>query len=145
MIARLGELPQKFKAVQYSASKPAIQAKAVERKPAVKKLVGVDVFLDYRAGSPDDLAAQLAQAQTENAKLDMITNRGVKVWPNGAPETFCTDHWRCRFLLPENAGATHEQLIALMGRVHAAGLDFIKTENLYTFDGVPGYSLGQGQ
>ena len=54
-------------------------------------------------------------------------------------------YWRCRFLLPENAGATHEQLIALMGRVHAAGLDFIKTENLYTFDGEAGYSLGQGQ
>ena len=27
----------------------------------------------------------------------MITNRGTKVWPDGAPETFCTDHWRCRF------------------------------------------------
>jgi isocitrate dehydrogenase len=26
-----------------------------------------------------------------------------------------------------------------------AGVDVIKTENLYTFDGEPGYSLGQGQ
>jgi isocitrate dehydrogenase len=29
--------------------------------------------------------------------------------------------------------------------VAAAGFDFIKTENLYTFDGEAGYSLGQGQ
>ncbi|MEM6855092.1 MAG: hypothetical protein AAF593_11855, partial [Planctomycetota bacterium] len=27
----------------------------------------------------------------------------------------------------------------------AHGLDFIKTEHLYTFDGKAGYSLGQGQ
>ncbi|MBL4544633.1 MAG: hypothetical protein JKP95_01840 [Oceanicaulis sp.] len=30
--------------------------------------------------------------------LKMITNRGVKVWPQGLPETFKTDHWRCRFM-----------------------------------------------
>jgi isocitrate dehydrogenase len=26
-----------------------------------------------------------------------------------------------------------------------AGFDVVKTENLYTFDGKPGYSLSQGQ
>ena len=36
-------------------------------------------------------------------------------------------------------------MIALSGRVDATGLDFIKTEHLYTFDGEPGYSVGQGQ
>jgi isocitrate dehydrogenase len=25
------------------------------------------------------------------------------------------------------------------------GVDFVKTEHLYTFDGGPGFSLGQGQ
>jgi isocitrate dehydrogenase len=29
--------------------------------------------------------------------------------------------------------------------VHGAGLEVIKTEHLYSFDGEPGYSLGQGQ
>jgi len=73
----------------------------------------------------------------------MITNRGVKVWPGGLPETFCTDHWRCRFLAAEGAGALdHAGIVALLGRAADAGLDFIKTEHLYTFDGEPGYSLG---
>ena len=36
-------------------------------------------------------------------------------------------------------------MIALLGRIAGAGLDFIKTENLCNFDGEPGYSLGQGQ
>jgi len=75
----------------------------------------------------------------------MITNRGIKVWPGGLPETFCTDHWRCRFMAKEGKTITHREIIALLSRIEAAGFDFIKTENLCTFDGVPGYSLGQGQ
>jgi isocitrate dehydrogenase len=73
----------------------------------------------------------------------MIANRGVKVWPDGWPETFCTDHWRCRFLADDAASAA--QIIALLGRLSEAELEFIKTEHLYTFDGKPGFSLGQGE
>lgn len=36
-------------------------------------------------------------------------------------------------------------ILELLGRLHRAGVDFVKTEHLYTFDGVPGFSLGQGQ
>ncbi|MFN2411570.1 MAG: NADP-dependent isocitrate dehydrogenase, partial [Pyrinomonadaceae bacterium] len=79
-------------------------------------------------------------------KLVMISNRGTKVYPNGHADTFCVDHWRCRFQA-ENAGGTvtHQQVIDLLGRFNAAGIDFIKTEHLYNFDGQPGYSKGQGQ
>ena len=72
-----------------------------------------------------------------------MTNRGVKVWPDGFPETFCTDHWRCRFM--GDGVVSHADLLELLQRVAALGLDFIKTENLCTFDGEPGYALGQGQ
>jgi isocitrate dehydrogenase len=74
----------------------------------------------------------------------MISNRGQKVWPDGSPETFCVDHWRCRFLATEGT-ISHTQIVNLLARVAAAGFDFIKTENLCTFDGKPGYSLGQGE
>ena len=40
---------------------------------------------------------------------------------------------------------THEQIIHLLQSVSKAGLDFIKTENLYTFEGQRGYSVAQGQ
>ena len=82
-------------------------------------------------------------AATPQLPLVMITNRGVKVWPHGFPETFCTDHWRCRF--QGGAAITHRDILALLERVSGQGLDFIKTENLCTFDGEAGYSLGQGQ
>jgi isocitrate dehydrogenase len=75
----------------------------------------------------------------------MITNRGVKVWPDGLPETFCVDQWRCRFHAPEPGHASNADIINLLNRLTGAGLEFVKSEGLYRFDGVPGYSLGQGQ
>jgi len=144
VIARLGQKPEKFKAVSYPATPAKIQTAWVERPPSEKKLVGIDVFLDWKQGTPDQLAATLRAAADNGLSLSMITNRGVKVWPGGLPETFCTDHWRCRFMAPEG-DANHRQVISLLNKVHDAGLDFIKTEHLYTFDGEPGFSLGQGQ
>ncbi|MDQ2070827.1 NADP-dependent isocitrate dehydrogenase [Natronospira bacteriovora] len=113
-----------------------------------KALVGVDVFLDYDESGrdPKALGDRLA-GLTEGTpfELRLITNRGVKVWPEGLPETFCTDHWRCRFRADEGVTASNADVITLLGRINEAGLDFIKTEQLYTFDGQLGFSLGQGE
>ena len=65
--------------------------------------------------------------------MQTIANRGVKVYPNGMPDTFTVDHWRCRFLTDAGEGNTVDknQLISLLQRFNEAGLDVIKTENLY--------------
>ena len=146
VIARLDRVPESFTAAEATAAAepmrlPHTRETVVEA--AEKKLVGVDVFVDWRQGSTEQLATALQAATPANGlKLVMITNRGVKVWPQGNPKTLCTDHWRCRF---QGEDVSHAQVVALLGAVAAAGLDFIKTEHLYTFDGQAGYSLGQGQ
>ncbi|MFN3945163.1 MAG: NADP-dependent isocitrate dehydrogenase [Allosphingosinicella sp.] len=110
----------------------------------VRELVGIDIFLQSRQ-PVIAIAAAMRQAAGTAFDLTMISNRGVKVWPDGLPETYCTDHWRCRFIGRPGARLTKAALIDLLRRVAAAGGDFVKTEQLYTFDGVPGYSMGQGQ
>jgi len=147
VVQRLGQQPQQLKAVSYKAAPrdtAAAPARASARPLAKKELVGVDVFLDWRGGSPNDLGATLQKAGGDGLKLTAITNRGTKVWPDGLPDTFCVDHWACRFEAA-NGAVSHQQIIALLQRIDQAGLDCIKTENLYTFDGQPGFSLGQGQ
>ncbi len=148
IIERLGRKPETLEAVSYDKSgiPPAVSHAA--RAPAQRELKGVDVFLQWTESDrdPDVLGAELAKAGADDLQLTMITNRGLKVWPNGAPETFCTDHWRCRFGGDPNGPAVDAKaIIDLLPRVHALGFDIIKTENLYTFDREPGYSLGQGQ
>jgi isocitrate dehydrogenase len=104
----------------------------------------MDVFVEWR-GTADDLAERLKAAEDGLVALKLITNRGVKVWPQGLPETFCTDHWRCRFEAHPGKAPNKATLAQLLGRLASAGVEFVKTEHLFTFDGVPGYSLGQGQ
>lgn len=145
---RLGLEPQRLGPVRYSMG-PAPAEKAPElymrAAAADKQLVGVDVFVHWSGTNPEELAQKLRQASTAQLPLSMITNRGVKVWPHGLPETFCTDHWRCRFHSLPDAPVNPANILALLAQLHAQGLDFIKVEHLYTFDGEPGYSLGQGQ
>jgi isocitrate dehydrogenase len=144
VIERLGQEPVQLKPVRYQAVPRRAGSAWTASKPAEKKLVGVDVFLHWTQGSANDLAARLNALRVDGMQLQMITNRGVKVWPGGMPETFCTDHWRCRFIAASGE-ASHRQIVALLDCLDAAGLDFIKTENLCTFNGEPGFSLGQGQ
>ena len=148
VVARIGQEPQTLKAVHYTSSpKHSTEQHATHVAPEEKKeLVGVDVFLDWQAGRPEQLAEELQQVNGDGLELTLITNRGAKVWPNGLPETFTTDHWRCRFQSPTRGKpVSHTQLIALLQRVTGKGLDFIKTENLYTFNGEIGYSLVSGE
>jgi isocitrate dehydrogenase len=149
VVDRLGKKPNTLRAVAYKQKDVAeVYGETIvkERSDTRKELVGVDVFLDWLKGSPDNLGAALANVAPEGLNLVMISNRGVKVWPGGKSETFCSDQWRCRFM-SQNKGAniTHQQIIDLLGRVAAAGFDFIKIENLCNFDGERGYSLDQGE
>lgn len=145
VIARLGRKPDQLKAVSYSEGStmnlPAYEKKA----PAQKDLVGVDVFVHWPGTNPDELAALLQKMKPEGLELTMITNRGIKVWPEGFAETFCTDHWRCRYKPASGNLLDKTRIPQILSQAIESGIDVVKTENLYHFDGKPAYSLGQGQ
>jgi len=139
VVQRLGSRPGNLKPASYSKAPEAAAIRAPgKRARADRVLVGMDVFVSWR-GSPADLEKRLRPLVRDGLALTTISNRGIRVWPDGFPETMQTDHWNCRF---EAGGApiTHEALAGLLARVAESGLDFIKTENLYTFDGKGGYS-----
>lgn len=148
VIARLGQKPEKLKPVTYSASAVETDPKPIVSTPTLlkKDLVGVDIFLDWWKGEfygvANDLGAAVEKLNGNGLVLQTIANRGVKVYPGGQPDTFTVDHWRCRFVSDKGEGniVTHEQIWALLERLHIHHLDVIKTENLYTFDGAKGYS-----
>ncbi|GAB4197086.1 MAG: NADP-dependent isocitrate dehydrogenase [Sandaracinaceae bacterium] len=146
VIERLGQSPSKLPAVSYAGGAPmAIEGRITPTKPAVKERIGADIFLHWR-GTPELLGELLSSVNGDGLKLTMISNRGVKVWPDGIPETFCTDHWRCRFeTTTPGKSVTVMHVMSLILRITNLGLDTVKTEHLFLFDGKPGYSLGQGQ
>ncbi len=149
VIARIGQRPEKLKAVTYNKdSNRRIQGTCKPTIPAKKELVGVDVFLHWTDNNrdPNALGARLASISGGPFSLQLITNRGVKVYPDGLPETYCSDHWRCRFTTPKmDQPGSYADVLAILQAVHTQGLDIIKTENLCRFDGEIKFSLGQGQ
>ena len=145
VIARLGQKPTVFPAVHYDKNIPMVLPKYKKKQPAKKELVGVDVFVHWNGTSADEIAGIVQKMNFGEIKLSMITNRGIKVWPEGFEETFCTDHWRCRFKPKEGSIMSKADIIELLAKASQLDIDVIKTENLYFFDGVQGFSLGQGQ
>jgi isocitrate dehydrogenase len=147
VIARMGQKPETLPAVSYAAGSGVPLATYTPPAPSQRELVGVDVFLFNPDKDPNKLGDALkAAANGDGVALSMISNRGQKVYPDGLPETFCTDHWRCRFFNEQKGQPiSHTQIVNLLNRVMGGGFEFIKTENLYTFNGEAGYTMGQGE
>ncbi|MDQ6892047.1 MAG: NADP-dependent isocitrate dehydrogenase [Acidobacteriota bacterium] len=148
VVDRLGQVPEKLKPARYSAAPP--RGKPVENGPPPhvdrKEVVGVDVFIDWPTGTPDELGRRIQGAAGGGLKPTMITSRGLKVWPEGFPETFTSDNFRCRFMAEPGAPSlVSRDIIGLLERVAATGLVFGKIETLAVYDGEKGYSLGQGE
>ncbi len=98
VIARLGKAPQEIPESRLRFGRGSIQIPIPVRKKQHKELLGIDIFLDWSEADAQKLGEALNRLPKPELKLKMITNRGVKVYPNGHNETFCTDHWRCRFV-----------------------------------------------
>lgn len=146
IVDRLGQKPVNLKPARYGAGDGMKQVPLKTLPREVKETIGVDVFID-KPGISSKEFGQLIESKVsgDGMKLGMITNRGVKIYPDGFPETLCTDHWRCRFLSENGEAVSHAQIVALLSKVAEAELDFIKIENLCTFDGKRGYSVSQGE
>lgn len=154
VIVNLGAKPKNLKVSNLDEGTGEIIIPEYKRKNEKQILVGVDVFINWKGSDPEEIGNHLSEIDIYKMKLKMITNRGVKVYPEGNSETYCTDHWRCRFVATESktnyenlhyAPVIYEQVIALLYKLHTEGFEVIKTENLYKFDGKRAFSLGQGE
>jgi isocitrate dehydrogenase len=148
VIERLGQKPVNMTPTEFDKSATApMEIRLKPPVPAQKELIGVDVFIDWNeeGRDPNSIGEKLREADANGLKLQLITNRGVKVFPGGMRETFCTDHWRCRFQTADQSVVSHKEILELLSKIESLGFDFIKTEQLYAFDGVRAYSLTQGE
>ena len=104
--------------------------------------MGVDVYIEWPSREPNSLAAVIGKASGDGLTLEMMANRGVKVWPDGSPQTLCTDNFRCRFL---GTSVTDQQIVSLLDRIGGLKLPIGMTVSLRNYDGKAGFTLAQGQ
>lgn len=139
IVARLGQTPQHLEPVTFKES--GMNVKLAAPKPTRKTFRGIDVYIDWDKDgrNPQTIGKALQAVENDDLRLDHVSNRGVKVYPAGFPETFCTDFWCARYVAADEA-VGNKQVNELLGRIHVAGLEVVKTENLYAFDGDCGFS-----
>ncbi len=151
VIERLGQKPTHFKPVVYQ---PGSYAKiecydAPLATPSKKELIGIDIFIDNPNNIPAEQLAKTLAPLSEKLQLIVITSRGLKIWPNSSIEAPFLRHCCCRFQSSADTKQLkqiqHEDILQLLSKINTLGLDVIKTENLYTFDGELGFTLAQGQ
>ena len=147
VVERVGQKPQTLKVVTYSRDASQTSTARTEKsQPNLKReLAGVDVSIAWPSRVTDALQAKAQTANGDGLTLTMIDNRGVKVWPDGMAETFCTDSYRCRFTSDSGSPVTQAQVLGVLQRIVAAGLDIVQTVTLQNFDGKQGFTLAQGQ
>ncbi|HSX25708.1 MAG TPA: NADP-dependent isocitrate dehydrogenase [Chlamydiales bacterium] len=142
VVKNLGKKPEQLKPVTYQAAAPTI----VHTHPpssARRELIGVDVFIYFR-GILQEFFPKISHINVGTLRLKMITNRGVRVWPQGQPETFCIEQWRCRFVSDDNRPVSQNDLIQVLHAFDHVEMDVIKAEFLYSFDGKAGYTSAEG-
>ncbi len=109
-----------------------------------KRLTGVDVFVDFDSADIAELGAKLNQCSSAKLPLASVSSRGMVMFDPKKPELkpevdAVTDLWACRFVGPEGR-VGNEDIRSVLHNIEALGLDWVKVENLYTFDHVPGFS-----
>lgn len=149
VIKHLGQTPKTLPVVSYDESDnkteeaPKIQCDIPQEE---KKLVGVDVFVDWKKGSAVELAEEIHALSKAKLKLQFIDVKGLKVYPGEFPHNPQNDHWRLRFVGEGNDKTiSHQDILELLGYFKDAELDFIKIENLYLFGDALGFTLSQGE
>jgi isocitrate dehydrogenase len=141
---RLGQKPNRLKPVSYAERpKAAAAAAAAGAEHSAMELKGIDLFVYWPTRNPSTLAETVGKLAGDGMTLQVIDNRGVKVWPAGMAETFCTDSFRCRFVADGKTDMV--RLLEVAHRVAGAGIEIALTQTLRSFNGQLGYSLVQGQ
>jgi isocitrate dehydrogenase len=145
VIDRMGEEPSLFRPAKIKAGKH-IEIHAVMAEQAEKReLIGADLFVGWRGKDINELGTALEKLSTEALKLQLLSCKGLKVWPNIVTEMDFTDRFRARYLPVDGKVVTLKDVAALMTRAADQGVDFLKVETLYKFDGKAGYSASQGE
>ncbi|GAB4187238.1 MAG: NADP-dependent isocitrate dehydrogenase [Simkaniaceae bacterium] len=143
VIKRLGQKPSELSSPVYPKKEEKGGLKPLSRpKEETRRLIGADLYV-YASSDAQSFTEKWENMASGDLSLQMISNRGVRIWPEGHKETFCIDQWRCRFLSKKEE-CSLQDILLLLNKVAKEGHEIIKIENLYTFDGTPFFSGAEG-
>lgn len=143
VIANLGQAPSKLPAQSERASRPI---KLEDPKISYKKadLIGADLYINTHVLDVHDIAT-LIDGIDERFKLHLISARGIKIWPTSERFNVSGQVLRCRFMGFKDGGIKQSDVVELLAKVDAKGLEVANLVMLNTYDNQVGFSMAQGE
>lgn len=146
VIENIGKKPKKLPAANpdnyKTMSQEALELMIPTQRPRTH--VGVDVFIGWVGDDPQKLGAILEDCAPGGMEFSALCSRGVMVYPCDTEIAAKGDCWVARFRAT-NDEISNEMSRHLLANIQQAGLDWVKVEQLYHFDGERAYSLFQGE
>ena len=142
VVARMGEKPHTLQQAKYHGWRNMQLQLAPSAPPRPTTLVGIDVFIQNAALSASQLGAQIQQLLPVRWRLDLIGNRGTRIWPEGSTKAYLSDIWQCRF---RGETLTAADILALLSSLFKAQLEVRSFVTLLHIDGQRAYALLQGE
>ncbi len=160
LIKRLGQVPQKLEPANFKAIEESPQTtKTSAAKTQDRKAIGFDLYIDWPK-QLSDLLDHLNQMESEIFEVKAISAKGLLLWPqidkHNEPN-YNPGQTVLRFIKKgvtgknsvdikdKNITTNHDEILDMLDICIEHGLDFIKYEGLYTFDGAAGYTPSQGE
>ncbi|MCS7089927.1 MAG: NADP-dependent isocitrate dehydrogenase [Verrucomicrobiota bacterium] len=146
VLANLGRKSERYRVRDYKPIRlPQVSTEPAVVRPHKRRVVGVDVFVEATL-TPEALGRGLETLVSDlPVKLKMVSNRGTKVYPPTGAITDCVDHWRCRFVLRDEAGELGDALIFQLLQRIATQYRWMHIEKLQEFDDIRGFTMAQGE
>lgn len=146
VIGNFGKAPSKLPPFATGSGKGVLMpdAGATTKSVRVKRMNGVDVFLDKANADISAMGPLIERCGTGRLPLKAVSSRGMKMYPGKPEVSALSDLWACRFLGTEGEVAA-EDIRQVLANLEGQGFDWVKVENLYTFDHVAGFSGQQGE
>lgn len=143
IMANIGKKPKKLKPLEQKQSKPMpiINVHNINQE---QELIGVDVYINTPDTHIDNIAKALSDLEP-TLQLHIITQKGLKIWPNADMQFNLADLICCRFIGYKDSGFKQENIINLLERINALEYSITTMQSLYTFDGKTGFTLAQGE
>ncbi len=140
VISHLGAAPKQLR--HPTLTIPLLQSSIPTTAVSEQTLHGMDVYLSVELTTPETLAAQLQEAAGNLLPLIAISSRGMAIWPKRPPILPEGHLWRCRFYqkVPTDVGT----LQRLLQQISNHGFSWVRVEQLFCYDGKPGFSQIQG-
>ena len=102
-------------------------------KTPCRKLVGVDLFIEWDSRKTDELVTRLLSVKSEDMKIRNLLAKGLIIWPrNEVIKALPSDTVCCRFIT-ENEATSHDKINLLLSEL--LDLEISSLHKLYLFDG----------